>query len=64
MVVSVKLLRVVLLPLDGLPTSAMRGSRGMVRWVVVKEKVRWMLKVECPVMCWGLFVARLLLRLC
>ncbi len=28
-VVSVKLLRVVDLPLDGLPTRAMRGSRGM-----------------------------------
>lgn len=29
-VVSVKLLSVVLFPLDGLPTSAIRGSRGMI----------------------------------
>lgn len=29
---SVKLLSVLLFPEDGLPTSPMRGSRGMARW--------------------------------
>jgi hypothetical protein len=48
-VASVKLFNVVLLPLDGLPTSPIKGSRGIVEWsknVTVVHGREESLKVE------------------
>lgn len=41
---SVKLLSVLLFPADGLPTSPMRGSRGMAGWNCRVD--RWRGKIE------------------